>query len=101
MADTDTTTNQGGTQWDAPNQQAVRADQSPPWQEGTGGDTGNPETVVVEETPVEDTSRDADWLDAMTKVDLLALAKERGVSPANNDMTKQELIDGIRAQQAG
>jgi hypothetical protein len=30
-------------------------------------------------------------LDAMSKEDLLALAKERGVSPANATMTKAEL----------
>ena len=28
----------GGTVWDAPNQQVVRPDQSPPWEEGTGGE---------------------------------------------------------------
>jgi len=33
----------------------------------------------------------------MTKADLLALAQARGVSPANNDMTKAELIAGLRA----
>ena len=27
----------GGTVWDAPNQQVVRADQSAPWDEGSGG----------------------------------------------------------------
>jgi hypothetical protein len=26
-----------GTLWDAPNQQVVRGDASPPWQEGDGG----------------------------------------------------------------
>lgn len=25
--------------WDAPNQQVVRADESPPWEEGNGGST--------------------------------------------------------------
>jgi hypothetical protein len=27
------------TQWDAPNQQVVRPDESPPWEEGEGGST--------------------------------------------------------------
>ena len=39
------TTDTGGTVWDAPNQQVVRPDQSPPWQEGTGG-----EGLSIEET---------------------------------------------------
>ena len=90
MTDTETE----GTFWDSPNQQVVRADASPAWQEGTGG-----ASQPVTEAPVA-TQTPSDDLDAMTKVDLLALAKERGVSPANNDMTKQELIDGIRAQAA-
>ena len=98
MTDTETTPQETeGTFWDSPNQQVVRADQSPPWQEGTGGTAGgDTEPPVATQTP-----SDGDNLDAMTKVDLLALAKERGVSPANNDMTKQELIDGIRAQGGG
>ena len=91
MTDTETTT--AGTQWDAPNQQAVRADASPPWQEGTGG---TPDDVTVAPVAAQDPP-EGDNLDAMTKVDLLALAKEREISPANNDMTKQELIDAIRA----
>jgi len=95
MTDTETTPQETeGTVWDAPNQQAVRADQSPPWQEGTGGtDVGDTEPVTPPQT-----ASDGDDLEKMTKVDLLALAKERGVTPANNDMTKQELIDGIRAE---
>jgi hypothetical protein len=39
-------------------------------------------------------------LDEMTKAELLAYAREQGVSPANNDMTKDELraaIDGAAA----
>jgi hypothetical protein len=31
----------------------------------------------------------------MTKAELLALAQESGVSPANNDMTKAELIAAL------
>ena len=33
----------------------------------------------------------------MTKAELLELAQERGVSPANNAMTKDELIEGLLA----
>jgi len=32
----------GGEQWDAPNQQVVRADGSAPWEEGEGGSTLEP-----------------------------------------------------------
>jgi hypothetical protein len=74
--------------WDDPNRQAVGLD--PAWVEGTGGSPGTDVEPVATEGEED--------LDAMTKVDLLALAKERNVSPANNDMTKQELIDAIRAQ---
>ena len=34
-------------------------------------------------------------LDEMTKAELLAYAREQGVSPANNDMTKDELRAAI------
>jgi Rho termination factor, N-terminal domain len=73
--------------FDDPNREAVGLD--PAWVEGTGGDPG------TEVEPV--AAGGGDDLDAMTKTDLLALAKERDISPANNDMTKQELIDAIRA----
>lgn len=69
------------TLWDAPNQQAVRADQSAPWEEGSGG---------AEAAPKEQAS-----LDSMSKAELLEHARERGVSPANNDMTKDELRAAI------
>ena len=39
-------------------------------------------------------------LDEMTKPELLDYARELGVSPANNDMTKEELRAGIDAQLA-
>jgi len=86
MTDEPTPEDAGGTVFDDPNREAVGLD--PAWVEGTGGGS-------EEIQPVADGEDD---LDAMTKVDLLALAKERNVSPANNDMTKQELIDAIRAQ---
>ena len=76
--------------FDDPNREAVGLD--PAWVEGTGGTPG-------EVTPT-DTSG-GDELDEMTKADLLQMAKDQGVSPANNDMTKQELIDSIRAQRTG
>jgi hypothetical protein len=76
------------TTWDAPNQQVVRADQSGPWDEGTGGEGG--ETVQ----PVSMSEVD---LDSMTKDELLAYAKEVGASPANAAMTKDELRAAIEA----
>ena len=45
----------GGTVWDAPNQQVVREDQSPPWDEGTGGQPGE-ETPEVDPEPGEKAS---------------------------------------------
>lgn len=42
-----------------------------------------------------------DDLEEMSKPDLLAYARRLGVSPANNDMTKDELRDAIQAHQAG
>jgi hypothetical protein len=72
----------GGVQWDAPNQQVVRDDHSGPWEEGTGGDPGQ---------PVADSN-------AITKDELLARAQELGVSPANAGMTKDELQAGIDAK---
>lgn len=72
-----------GTQWDAPNQQVVRPDQSAPWDEGEGGSGAE---------------RDAggDPLDAMTKDELLAEAEARGVT-ANSGMTKAEIREAIDA----
>jgi hypothetical protein len=73
-----------GTVWDNPNQQVVRADQSGPGDEGTGGSPpeggGNP-------------------LDAMTKDDLLAYANANGIE-ANAAMTKAEIRAAIDAAEA-
>jgi hypothetical protein len=55
----------------------------PPWVEGTGGDSGEPEPKT--------------GLDAMTKAELLDYAKAHDISPANNDMTKDELRASIEA----
>lgn len=76
-----------GATYDAPNQQVVRADGSGPADEGTGGSGGE----EVQPT----------GLDAMTKAELLEHAKELGVSPANNDMTKEELRAAIDEHEAG
>ena len=78
-----------GTMWDAPNQQVVRDDASPPWQEGTGGEVSEP---VAEQAAGEEVD-----LDAMTKDELLAYAQSRGISPANASMTKDEIRAGIEA----
>jgi hypothetical protein len=72
------------TLWDAPNQQVVRADESTPWDEGTGGTPG---------------AAEQNDLDAMTKDELLAYAEEHGVE-ANTSMTKADIraaIDGAAA----
>ena len=76
--------------WDAPNQQAVGLD--PPWVEGEGGSSAGEEPV---EEPTEQAA--ASEYDAMTKADLISLAQTRGISPANNDMTKDELIAALEA----
>lgn len=96
--------NPGGNQFDDPNREAVGLE--PAWVEGTGG--GGAEAATQPAEPAEpaaepaaestaDTSGGTDQLDQLTKAELLEQAKAKGVSPANNDMTKQELIDGIRA----
>jgi hypothetical protein len=73
---------------DAPNQQAVGLD--PPWVEGTGG--------TPDDEPQAGT-QSADSLDDMSKAELLEHAKSIGVSPANNDMTKDELRAAIDAHE--
>jgi hypothetical protein len=86
----------GGTVWDAPNQQVVRADQSHPAQEGTGG-TGRQD---VPETASDETTGEQTDLDGMTKAELLEYARSLDVSPANNDMTKEELRAAVDAKLA-
>lgn len=78
--------------WYAPNQQAVRGDESGPAEEGEGG------SARVDVEPVELTEEPD--LDSMTKDELLAYAQDLGVSPANNAMTKDELRAGIDAKVA-
>jgi hypothetical protein len=78
-----------GEIFEDPNRQAVGLD--PVWVEGTGGEVGEPPSVE----PTEEVD-----LDSMTKAELLAHAQALGVSPANNDMTKDELRAGIDAKLA-
>ena len=87
------------TTWYAPNQQAVRADESGPAEEGTGGDPGAG-TMEMPETQAPAEAAAAD-LDAMTKEELLSHARSLGVSPANATMTKDELRDAIDAHTEG
>ena len=67
----------GGVQWDAPNQQVVRDDASAPWDEGTGGATGEP----VEQPAT---------LDTMTKAQLLEQAQQLGLD-VDDTNTKAEI----------
>lgn len=79
------------TLYDAPNQQVVRADGSAPWDEGTGG---SPEGRAAKQETAEPAETE---YDAMTKAELVELAQSRGISPANNDMTKAELVEALEA----
>jgi hypothetical protein len=73
----------GGTVWDAPNKQVLGLD--PPWVEGTGGgDAATPKA-----------RGGGPDLDEMTKAELLDHARSIGATPANNDMTKEELRAAI------
>jgi hypothetical protein len=72
-----------GHQYDAPNQQVVRADGSGPADEGSGG-SGAPAAAS------------SDPLDDMTKDELIDVAAERGVS-VSGTMTKAEIRDAIDA----
>jgi hypothetical protein len=77
----------GGTVWDDPNQQVVREDQSPSWEEGTGAG-GSPDPQTSE-------------LDEMTKEQLLEYARSKGYSPANAGMSKDEIRATIDENEAG
>ena len=73
---------------DNPNQQVVRPDGSGP---GIGHEgVEQPRAAVGETSPPP--------LDQMTKAELLEYAKQLGVSPANNDMTKDELRAAVDAK---
>jgi hypothetical protein len=71
--------------FDYPNKQVLGLD--PPWVEGTGGTAAEP---LEPSEPTTD-------LDEMTKDELLQVARDRGVSPANAAMTKEELRASIDA----
>ena len=71
--------------YDDPNREALGLE--PAWVEGSGGEGG--------------TTPEPSGLDAMTKAQLLEYAQQLGVSPANNDMTKDELRAAIDAHLAG
>jgi hypothetical protein len=82
-------TNIVGNTWYAPNQQAVRGDESGPAEEGDGG---SPPSDSETGDPKAETATD---YDSMTKAELIELAQGRGISPANNDMTKAELVAAL------
>jgi hypothetical protein len=71
--------------WSNPNQQVVREDQSGPGYPDDPGHSGEAGPGGLDE------------LDELTKAELLERAQSMGISPANNDMTKDELKAGIRA----
>jgi hypothetical protein len=81
-----------GEQLDDPNRQAVGLD--PAWVEGTGGEEGEPPAVEPQ------AAAGGTGVDAMTKAELLAYAQSLGVTPANNDMTKDEIRAGVDAKLA-
>jgi hypothetical protein len=86
----------GGQVWDAPNQQVVRADQSAPWDEGSGGGTrsaAKAEPDAATETEADDSAD----LDSMTKEQLLDYARAHEITPANAAMTKDEIRASIDA----
>ena len=88
-------------QWDAPNQQVVRPDESGPWQ-GKGQGAGAGAGADVDGTPEQgDTSTGTPDMAGMTKDEMLAHAQELGVTPANHNMTKDELRAAIDEHQAG
>jgi hypothetical protein len=62
-----------------PNREAVGVE--PAWVKGTGGGR----------------QAAAQGLDGMTKAELLEYARERNISPANNDMSKDEIRASIDA----
>jgi hypothetical protein len=73
--------------WDAPNQQVVRPDQSPPWEEGEGGSEGaGPKSSR--------SSGGEPTVDEMTKAQLLERAAELDLD-VDDQMTKAELRAAI------
>ena len=76
-----------GVQWDAPNQQVVREDESPPWEEGAGAG-GNPDP--------QDAGGGEATLDTMTKAQLLEHAQGLGLD-VDDSMTKADIRQEIEA----
>lgn len=83
---------------DAPNQQAVRADQSGPADVGEGGPAraATPGGSMYGETETQASAPTSAELDAMTKDQLLAEAARRGV-PVDASMTKAEIREALGA----
>jgi hypothetical protein len=84
-----------GQVWDAPNQQAVRDDQSAPWDEGSGGTPGPSAEELAERQQAAPAAEEQPDLDSMTKDQLLSYAQSKGISPANASMTKDEIRASI------
>jgi hypothetical protein len=78
---------EGGTVWDAPNQQVVRPDESAPWDEGDGGS-------------MYPTPKETNPLDEMTKDELLAYAQERDLD-VTAAMAKADIRAAIDQYEAG
>jgi hypothetical protein len=72
--------------WYAPNQQAVRGDESGPEEEGEGG------SERVDPEPLEETVERP--LDSMTKAELLQVAELQGVE-VDESWTKAEIREAI------
>jgi hypothetical protein len=80
-----------GTVFDDPNREAVGVE--PIWVEEHGGNVDEPGGPVEPGEPL--------TLDEMTKAQLLEYAQERGISPANAAMSKDEIRASIDAAEAG
>ena len=78
------------TEWDAPNQQVVRADASAPWEEGDGG--GEP-GGRADPQPTE--------LDGLTKDELLEHAAERGVELPDAARRRPSIREAARGGLSG
>jgi hypothetical protein len=83
----------GGTVWDWANQQVVKGGEGPGINTPPQGETKPSEAAEPDAEPV-------DELDEMTKDDLLAMAQDLGISPANASMNKDELNQAIRDHEA-
>ena len=91
-------------EYDAPNQQAVRADGSGPgvdMQAGTprgGGSGAVPAPPPAVDPAQPDDPDEETTLDEMSKEELLEYAQSIGVSPANKNMTKDELRAAVEGR---